>query len=71
MAQSVCTHAYGIEALDKVKKKKEKLNSIIDEVGMDLFRCFCNCVKDVLRGNIPVNEDEKERMQKYKDCLRE
>ena len=50
MARSVCTHAYKIVVLDKVKKNEEKLNRIIDDGGMDLVRCICDCVKNVLRG---------------------
>ena len=71
MAQKLCTHASGLVALDKVKKNKEKLNRIIDDRGMDLVRCICDCVLNVLRGNIPVKDEEKKRLEKYKDCLRE
>ena len=71
MAQSVCTHAYELVALDKVERNKEKLNRIIDDGGMDLVRCICDCVLNVLRGNISVKDEEKQRLKKYKDCLRE
>ena len=71
MAQRVCTYAYELIALDKVKKNKEKLNRIIDDGGLDLVRCICDCVLNVLRGIIPVKDEEKQRLKKYKDCLRE
>ena len=71
MAQSVCTHAYKIVELDKVKNSRHKRNRIIDEGGMDLVRCICDCVKNVLRGNVPVTDEEKERLKRYKDSLRE
>ena len=71
MAQSVCTHTYEIVALDKVKNSRHERNRILDEGGMYLVRCICDCVRKVLRGNIPVTDEEKERLRKYKDCLRE
>ena len=71
MAQSVCTHVYELVALDKVKNNKEKLNRIIDDGEMNLVHCICDCVLNVLRGNIPVKDEEKQRLKKYKDCLRE
>ena len=71
MAQSVCTHAYEIVALDKVKDSKHKRKRIIDNGGLDLIHCICDCVLSVLRGNIPVKDEEKQRLKKYKDCLRE
>ena len=70
MAQRVCTHAYEIVALDKVKESKKKRNRIIDEGGLDLVRCICDCVHNVLRGNIPLKEKEKKRLERHKDCLR-
>ena len=71
MAQSVCTHAYKIVELDKMKNSRHKRNRIIDEGGMDLVRCICDCVKNVLRGNVPVTDEEKERLRRYKDSLRD
>ena len=37
---------------------------------MKLVHCICDCVHDVLEGNIPVNDIEKERLEKHKECLR-
>ena len=37
---------------------------------MELVNCICDCVHNVLQGNIPVNDIEKDRLIRYKECLR-
>ena len=70
MAQRVGAHAYELVALDNVKKNKEKRNRIIDDGGLDLVRCICDCVFNVLNGNIELKYEEKKKLEKHKDCLR-
>ena len=55
MAHRVHNCQKAIEALVKVKDCKQKRNHIID----------------VLNGNIPVNEEEKQRLKRHRHCLRE
>ena len=59
-----------LNAINDVKHDKQKCNRIIDEGGMKLVHCICDCVHNILQGNIPVNEEEKERLKRYKECLR-
>ena len=60
-----------LEALKKVKDCKQKRNRIIDEAGKDLIQCICDCVLNVLNGNIELKYEEKKRLERHKDCLRE
>ena len=59
-----------LNVINDVKHDKQKRNRIIDEGGMDLVHCICDCVHNVLQGNIPVNEEEKERLGIHKELLR-
>ena len=70
MAHSVSSQAYEIVELDKVKNSRHKRNAIIDEGGKDLVCCICDCIKNVLRGNIPVSDEEKQKLKPYRHCLR-
>ena len=35
------------------------------------MHCISDCVLNVLNGNIPVSEEEKERLRRYRKSLRE
>ena len=59
-----------LNAINDVKHDEQKCNRIINEGGMELVHCICDCVHNILQGNIPVNEEEKERLKRYKECLR-
>ena len=67
----VHTHLNELKALKKVKNFKEKRNRIIDDGGIDLVYCICDCVHNMLNGNIPLKYEEKKRLERHKDCLRE
>jgi hypothetical protein len=71
MANRLRCHAHELLAIDKVKKCKAKRNSIIEEGGPDLVHCICDCVYNVLNGNIPISEQDKKRLSRHKDTLRE
>ena len=59
-----------LNAINDVKHDKQKCSRIIDEGGMELVHCICDCVHNILQGNIPVNEEEKERLGIHKELLR-
>ena len=56
--------------INNAKHDKQKCNRIIDEGGMGLVHCICDCVHNILQGNIPVNDIEKERLKRHRECLR-
>ena len=60
-----------LNAINDVKHDKQKCNRIIDEGGMDLVYCICDCVHNILQGNIPVTDEEKDRLKRHRHCLRE
>ena len=60
-----------LNAINDVKHYKHKCNRIIDEGGMDLVHCICDFVHNILQGNIPVTDEEKDRLKRHRHCLRE
>ena len=71
MAHRVHKCQKALEALEKVKDCKHKRNHIIDVAGKELVHCICDCVLNVLNGNIPISEEEKKRLKRHKYSLRE
>ena len=57
--------------INNVKHDKRKCNRIIDEGGMELVHCICDCVYNILQGNIPMTEEEKQRLKRHRYCLRD
>ena len=62
MAHRVHVFSRELNAINDVKHDKQKCNRIIDEGGMGLVHCICDCVHNILQGNIPMEHDEKERL---------
>ena len=70
MAHRVHVFSRELNAINKDKHDKQKCNRIIDEGGVELIHCICDCVHNILQGNIPVSAEEKEFFKKHKECLR-
>ena len=70
MAHRVQVFSRELNALNNVRHDKEKCNRIIDEGGMELVHCICDCVYNILQGNIPVSEEERQRLKQHRHCLR-
>ena len=70
MAHRVHVFSRELDAINKDKHDKQKFNRIIDEGGMELVHCICECVHNILQGNFPVSEEEKEIFQRHEECLR-
>ena len=71
MAHRVHKCKEAIEALEEVQNCKQKRNHIIDVAGKELVHCICDCVLNVLNGNIKLEPEEKQRLKRHKHCLRE
>ena len=71
MAHRVHNCQKAIEALEKVKDCEQKRNHIINVAGKELVHCIGDCVLNVLNGNIPLEYEEKKRLKRYRNCLRE
>ena len=59
-----------LNAINNVKHDKEKCNRIIDEGGMELVYCICDCVHNILQTDIPVSEEIRKRLKRHRHCLR-
>ena len=70
MAHRVHVFSRELNAINKDKHDKQKCNRIIDEGGMELVNCVCDCVYNILQCNIPIDEEEKEKLKKHKYSLR-
>ena len=70
MAYRVHVFSRELNAINDVKHDKQKCNNIIDEGGMELVNCICDCVYNILQGNIPINDEEKDRLRIHKELLR-
>ena len=70
MAHRVHVFSRELNAINDVKHDKQKCNRILDEGGMELVHCICDCVHNILQGNIPVSEEEKTEFKRHKHCLR-
>ena len=70
MAHRVHVFSRELNAINDDKHDKQKCNRILDEGGMELVHCICDCVHNILQCNIPVSEEEKERFKRHRHCLR-
>ena len=70
MAHRVQVFSRELNAISKDKQDKQKCNRIIDKGGMEFVHCICDCVYNVLQGNIPLEPEEKERLKRLRHCLR-
>ena len=59
------------KALEEVQNCKQKRNRIIDVTGKELVHFICDCVLNVLNGNIKLEPEEKQRLKRHKNCSRE
>ena len=67
--------------LSKVKRNFESLklisccpkklrNSIIKGGSKDLIETICECILNLLNGNVNLNETDKQKLEKHKTSLR-
>ena len=60
-----------LNAINKDKHNEQKCNRIIDEGGIELFNCICNCVYNILQSNIPLEtRGKKKDLEDIKKLLR-
>lgn len=67
-----------LRRLHRNRKKLQRLTKagaserrqLLRHGGTDLHACICECVYNVLVGNVPIAEEHKRQLSKYKDLLR-
>ena len=70
MAHRVQVFSRELNDINNFKPDKQICNRIIDEGGKELVHCICDCVYNILHGNIPIDEEEKERLRIHKELMR-
>ena len=54
-----------------IKTKNAKLRkAILEHADPELIRALCECAHNILRGNVQMTPQEKERLRKYQTKLR-
>ena len=51
-------------------QRPEKRRDMLENANVGIIKCICTCAKDVLTGEIPINYNEKDTLEKHKDVLR-
>lgn len=53
------------------KANKCQRHGIIKGANKDLIICLCECADNLLKGNIPIKEETKQKLRRHKKPLRE
>jgi ABC-type dipeptide/oligopeptide/nickel transport system ATPase subunit len=53
------------------KCKKKMLKAIIQTSDKELVYCICECILNIVNGNVKVGDEEIKKLKKYKNVLRE
>lgn len=73
-ATEIARHSIGkrnaclLEALCHLNKNQRA--ALLRTADHKFIRCICECVVNTLKGNVPLEHREKERLSKYKTTLR-
>ena len=51
-------------------QRPEKRQVMLQNADRKLVKCICQCAKNVLKGEIPINYTEKDNLEKHKKVLR-
>ena len=52
------------------KCDKKMRNSILKGANKDLIHSLCECIYNILRGNVELTDSDKNQLNKYKNSLR-
>lgn len=68
MPQRVITHKHLLKALHALKPKYRKaLLQVCEDQEINII---CECIYNILKGKIPLKENERDVLAKYKNVLR-
>lgn len=68
MSRSINTHKDLLSALRVLKPKYR--TALLKTCDEEEINCICECIYNVLRGKVPIEEKNKKKLQKYKSVLR-
>ena len=69
MSSRVHKHAVQLKMLRDASLKLRK--QILHHCGEDYLNCVCECVKNVLKGNVPLTSAQKQKLSRHRNKLRE
>ena len=52
-------------------QRPEKRQEMLEKASKSLIKIICRCVEDILKGEIPINYDEKDKLVVHKKVMRE
>ena len=59
-----------LHQLCKSKSPKHR-QVLLREGGPGLIKCLCECIYNVIKGNVPLGSGQKKKLRRYKKHLRE
>ena len=70
MSKRLVRNADSIKQLSKCRHKKRR-NKYLAESNDDLIRCLVECVYNVLKGTVPLNQKQKKALKRHTTALRD
>jgi hypothetical protein len=68
MSSRVREHAVQLEMWRDASPKLRK--QILHYCGKDFLNCVCECIKNVLKGNVPLTSAQKQKLSRHRNKLR-
>lgn len=69
MSSRVIRHSATLQRLAKADPRVRR--QLLHRGSSDLVKAICECARNVLAGNVPLNTGQKLRLKKYRKPLRE
>ena len=68
MSRRVQKHAVQLKMLRDATPRLRK--QIMHHCGKEILDCVCECVKNVLKGNVPLTSSQKQNLSRHRNKLR-
>lgn len=68
MSKRVSKHFHKLRLLAEGNPRVNKI--LINEANPDFLNCICECAKNILNGNVPLNSKQTNKLEKHKHHLR-
>ena len=69
MSRRLNTYKHHLRFLASCDKKQ--CTHLLKSADTELIKCICECALNILKGNIPLQSDQRKRLQKHKHKLRQ
>lgn len=68
MSQHVIAHLPRLQSLTKLTPKKRR--DLLEKANLQFFKSIVECIENVMKGNIQLKKECREKLRKYKAVLR-